>query len=362
MDQKALKNQNLSCLNCGAPISLANKHCNECGQKTKPPKLTVWVVVKDFFARVFDLDSKFFKSFKDVFIPAKLTKAYIAGKREDYYNPIRILFVAMLVHFAILGYMVTKDVGESLSTENDKKETYQMDLAAKIDSLAPSYLNKQGEEDLDSLLANLSREKFKDSDNYFLSGGNIGDLYFDSLKIKSTDVFDLSETELADKYEITEFKRRFLFTQFIKIYKDPKGLPAFLIGNSIWTVIIVILFIALILKIIYIRQFYYYVEHLILLIHIHSTCFIIASICFLLSFILETDERVKIIDHGLTMDSIYTAGAFILSVLFMYVSFLAYYKQGFIKTAIKLFIVSMAYSLVLLFAALIVSLLSVAFF
>ena len=360
MSKESPISQIRSCLNCGSEISLANKNCAQCGQKTKSPKLTVWVILKDFFNRVFDLDSKFFRTFQHVWVPGKLTKAYIAGKREKYYNPIRILFIAMLVHFALLGAMVTSDVSSSISTEETKRRTHEMDLVNKIDSLAPTYLNREGKEDLDTLLANLAKERFKDVDTFFLRNANFFGLNFDSLKITKSDVFDMSESDVADKYGVTDKKERFCLMQIIKVYKNPKGLPAFLIGNSIWSIFIVLLFTALIMKLLYIRNIYYYAEHLVLLIHIHSTCFMIATFIYGLSYLMN--DKVAVIDHGLTMDSPYSFAAIVLSSIFMFASLIAYYKQGFIKTAIKFFAISSAYVIILTFAVFLVSLLSLAFF
>ncbi len=351
-------NQIRSCLNCNAEISLANKHCQQCGQKTKSPKLTVWLIVRDFFIRVFDVDSKFFRTLLHVFVPGKLTKAYIAGERIKYYNPIRILFIAMLVHFAILGTMVNNDLAGSISMEENKRKTYQKDFVSKIDSLAPTYLNKEGVENLDSLIASLYRDSILVENAFILN--NLELFGLDSLQIMESDVFNLSAEEVVKKYEITDRKQRFFLSQFLRIYKNPEGLPAFLIGNSIWTVIIILLFMSLVMKILYIRKFYYYAEHLVLLIHIHSTCFIVASLLFGLSYILN--QEIAIIDHGLNMDSEYAIGAFIFSSLFMYISFMIYYKQGFIKTAIKFILFASAYSLILIGVAFMVSLLSLVFF
>jgi len=355
------QNRIFNCLNCGNEIDLDKKYCSRCGQKTKAPKLTVWVIVQDFLNRVFDLDSKFFRTFLHVFIPGKLTKAYIAGKRETYYNPIRILFISMLVHFAILGYIVTKELGDSVSTEPTKRRTYQMDFATKIDSLAPTYLNTKGQEDLDSLLTNLYRENFKNGDKYFLANSNFFTLDFNKLKITKSDILMLSESEVIEKYGITEWYNKHMLRQLAKIYKNTKGLPAFLIGNSIWTTLIVLLFIALIMKIIYIRKFYFYAEHLVLLIHIHSTCFIIASVILVISF-LSGDRFSDLRSGNLAMNSVSATVSLVLSSLFMYISFIAYYKQGYIKTALKLFVITMAYIIVLTFAAISVSLLSLVFF
>lgn len=354
-------NQIRSCLNCGAEISLANKHCQKCGQKTKSPKLTVWLVVKDFFVRVFDLDSKFFKTFLHVWIPGKLTKAYIAGKRERYYNPIRILFIAMIVHFALLGIMITKDASDSFSfIEEDKKITHQMEFLSKIDSLTPIYMDRKSTENLDSLLADLSKTTFKNTDTIFLRNFNLGRLSWDSLQIKKSDVYDMEAHDVADKYGIKDWLERAVFIQIVKIAKNPEALPAFLIGNSIWTVLIVLLFIALIMKLLYIRKFYYYAEHLVLLIHIHSTCFIMATIVFLISFL--NGENLAMIDKGLSLDTPASFIAFLLSAIFMFVSLKIYYKQGFIKTGFKFLLICSAYSVILLIAAFAVSLLSLVFF
>ena len=82
-------------------------------------------------------------------------------------------------------------------------------------------------------------------------------------KIANEDFVDLSPTEIADKYKIEGFFRRLHFKQRIRLDQSGKNLGPFVLGNSLWVALLMMPFLALILKLLYFRHDYYYVEHLI---------------------------------------------------------------------------------------------------
>ena len=90
-----------SCLNCDQPISLENKYCAHCGQKTAIGRLSVISLIKDFLSNLFNLENKIWSTLRDLFVPAKFTLAYIAGKRINYYNPLRIFLVVLFTFFTL---------------------------------------------------------------------------------------------------------------------------------------------------------------------------------------------------------------------------------------------------------------------
>jgi|GEM_PF-2879393 len=91
----------LRCLNCNQSFVEKDKYCNNCGQKTAIKELNFWTIVSDFFSNLFNVEAKIWRTFRDIWIPAKLTNAYISGKRVTYYNPIRIFIISLFTFFAL---------------------------------------------------------------------------------------------------------------------------------------------------------------------------------------------------------------------------------------------------------------------
>ena len=117
---------------------------------------------------------------------------------------------------------------------------------------------------------------------------------FDNLnfKVSNEDYLNLSASELVDKYKVEGYLERFVFRQKIKFFKDSDNFGSFVLGNSLWIILLMMPFLALLLKILYIRHDYYYVEHLVFSFHTHSFTFLLFA---LIGFTLLLDTSKMII-------------------------------------------------------------------
>lgn len=360
-----IKNRRL-CLNCESSLDTVSLYCPQCGQKNKPPNFSTWELVKEFFNSFFNLDAKIYQTVFGLFVPGKLTKAYMAGQRSSYFNPVRILLVTMLLYFGLLA----REVNESIPSTS-KSEIRQMtsvvldDTKLKIDSLKSFYFNASDYEAIDCLHEDVFGHP--EDDRYFMPQMNIADLDFSELKIKQKDIYELSADEIIKNYKIEGRWKQLQVKQTIRVYKNRNGIPAFLIGNLIWAIAVVLLFAALVLKLLFIRRGYYYAEHLVFLIHVHGFAFFISALMLIVKWIWDNaqDQNSPLIDtsNGFKFDTGLNAGVvFIIVTLFFILAQKMYYGQGWFKTITKFLILTISYSLILIIVAFAISLLSLVFF
>src|SRR5580658_7542886 len=81
------KPRGATCLNCTSDIE--TRFCPHCGQENAPPDLTLFAVLKEFFAEVFYYDSKMWRTLRMLlFHPGRLSIEWSQGRRTRYLSPI----------------------------------------------------------------------------------------------------------------------------------------------------------------------------------------------------------------------------------------------------------------------------------
>ncbi|MDR0542300.1 MAG: DUF3667 domain-containing protein [Dysgonamonadaceae bacterium] len=90
--------ENKKCQNCGRFV--AERFCPQCGQENVETHRRFHSLFIHFFEDFIHYDSQFWRTIKDLFLPAKLTQAYLAGKRKTYVPPVKLyIFISFLVFF-----------------------------------------------------------------------------------------------------------------------------------------------------------------------------------------------------------------------------------------------------------------------
>ncbi|MFK8060590.1 MAG: DUF3667 domain-containing protein, partial [Polaribacter sp.] len=75
----------------------------------------------EVFNGFFNFDAKFWRTIIPLLIkPGKVTKDYVAGKRERYTNPFRFYLTVSIIFFLIVGLVETKSDFDKLSSNNIK--------------------------------------------------------------------------------------------------------------------------------------------------------------------------------------------------------------------------------------------------
>lgn len=114
------------CTNCEVELDQTENFCPSCGQKNLDRKVHFWVFIGDFIRDEFNLDNRFFRSFKQLILkPGFLTVAFMEGKRRSYLRPSQMFLIAGFLCFFVLSFQLEQEVTE-LSKE--KGNMIQTDL------------------------------------------------------------------------------------------------------------------------------------------------------------------------------------------------------------------------------------------
>jgi len=88
------------CLNCGT--TLTGAYCPACGQSARLRPLSLWHLLGELTADLFDIDSRVWRSLLPlVFRPGYLTREYVAGRRARYVAPVRLYLAASVLFFVV---------------------------------------------------------------------------------------------------------------------------------------------------------------------------------------------------------------------------------------------------------------------
>lgn len=277
-----------SCLNCGQPLADDAKFCSNCSQKSTDGRLTFGELMREFSDAVFNVDSQIFRTLAALFIPGKLTLEYFKGRHKSHVHPIRLFLVVTVALIAAISFSIKdKDINIE-QWENKVEKEYERHLfLADFDTTkaktAAYFKNPLVDAALDSLSKHLVEKRdssYEDSLDLSQAVNLIGEKY---PQIARKDYIELPMDSLLKKYRIEGFIRQMVLRQQLKFLKQGNNFIPYIIGNASWMILLMMPFLALILKLFYIRRKYFYVEHLIFSFHMHAFVFFVAILLVLFS-------------------------------------------------------------------------------
>ncbi len=93
----------LRCPNCHEPFPpVLPRHCGNCGQETALRIPTVADFIREFGGHYLSSEGALWRTLRLLFVPAALTRAYMAGRRRHYLLPLR-LFLSLVVTSVLVG-------------------------------------------------------------------------------------------------------------------------------------------------------------------------------------------------------------------------------------------------------------------
>jgi hypothetical protein len=338
--------QVLNCRNCNYPLPENANFCPNCSQKNTTGRIGLWELLKDSFEAIFNIDSRFFHTLRDIFIPGKLTKEYFLGRHKKYANPFRLFFVMAIVHFAILSVVVMNALRDEITdmTDSQKKTAFRADFLEELDTISARLLDSAfaeqpiAQEFYDTIRAEEERRK----GNFTMGTGYI---YLDdqwrfktkTIQFKWEEVFRLTEDEIIEKHNVNQgIMAEAQVRQMLRVNKEPTNFFRFLFSQFIWMVLLMLLFLGLLLKLLYIRRDKYYVEHLVFSFHYHAFAFLITTIPLLLYQLLP--KYVSGSEFGIMLGI-----AFAIVLVYLYIAMKRVYEQGWFKTFVKYWTVNFFY-------------------
>lgn len=312
------------CLNCQVELRAGQQYCPSCGQKTTLKKLTLGLVIMDFIKSMFNLESKIWSSLKDIWIPGKLTKAYLAGIRNRYYNPIRFFLVALFAFFALIIFISSAFIEQF----NEQIELQKQDVL--ISSIHKSFLNLSEEYKIDSVRTKEFSDRLFTKHEPYLNKDSIGALQFDFTVGDMEEFLTLSKEELIEYDEPESKFEEIMLLATQRMVQRPRQAMSFIIGNGAWVIIITVILISFFYKLLYVRRNYLYVEHFIFHLYGHTRLLLLGLIIIPIAFwLLPTKILLWVF--------------IIIGLVYLFLGVRKVYEQSIFKTGFKLILSLAAY-------------------
>ncbi len=339
------------CLNCYHPLDEEARYCPGCGQKRTDGRLTLGELLREFADAVFNIDSRFFRTLFALFVPGKLTVEYFRGRHRSYVHPLRVFLVLIVGLIAVVTFQLDDPdfFGLGKQMDRQKERHHRILFLTRADSLIETlharFPQPAAQTALDSLRQQLIGSQLQSSDDS-LELEVSSDLLDKELKIAFDDL-DLPEDQILERYQIEGFFDRLLVRQELRLTKRGENFGVYLLGNASWMMFLMMPLLALVLKLLYIRRGFYFVEHLVFSFHTHSFYFLM-----FIAMILLGPLRPGLI---LPLLSIWL-------MVYLYLAMRRVYRQGRIKTFVKYFLLNGLYMMLFTFSLVLTFLVSFALF
>lgn len=345
----------VDCPNCGLLFSPADKFCANCGQKASLPGLSLISLIKEYIDIVFNFEYRLWISFFHLFIPGKLSTQFFEGKRQKYLSPLRIFLIFGLIHFALFGNWVNKKFDKQLTSLEKyvQENAFKEQFFRKIDSLPNHIFEEEGLDTNQTMAvkAKLFQELTIDSsyiptkNNEIIASDSLPNTYqilviesingkweVKSLPLTFTDIYNLDDENIIKKANIKTKFGKWQVKQEIKLQKEIKNFTLYVTGQLIWMVIFSMLLISFFQKILYFKLPFFYAHHLIYNLHFHAFSFLTMSL-----FMMGNNNEIILKNFN-----------FFILVILLYQLFAIknIFKQGWLKTIIKVLLINSFYLII----------------
>lgn len=364
---KANENRQRYCLNCHYPLPVRAKYCPQCSQKTSTGKVTLHELLHELLHTTLHLDSTLFATLQHLFIPARLTIDFFKGKHKRFAEPVRLFLVVGALGFTLLHLSESYEENEQnvyeLKTDQTKNKDGYLDPVKVRDKNDEFQLFLYY---IDSVHQNLTRH-FTDTAslrvmNQFVAKIQLPDsLKRDSVQIGTRGIvliepvvvslkdYKTAEIEKIYKdYKVTGYWNKLLLKQQLKFERSHEDINDIFKKKMFWMFFWMMPAIALFLKLLYVRNNFFYIEHLVFLLHFHSLAFIV----FPIGVIMEDKYS----------DSKAIAFALVFLLIFLFIAMYRYYRQRIWKTLLKFVLLFSSYIVVLVIYVLLTMLIGLILF
>ncbi|MCI4643870.1 MAG: DUF3667 domain-containing protein [Hyphomonadaceae bacterium] len=248
-----------ACKNCGAVLE--DTYCGDCGQRGKEVRRPVIGLVQDVLIDTLALDGKLFRSIRLLVIwPGRLARHYLDGKRASHTAPFRMYLFTSLFFFLAFFSVISSEFNDWNPDENGdflgNAENVE-DIEDFQDELPPGVHIERTEEDPDD----------DPADSVSGDGENEGADF--NTGIAALDAIGPRMEEAVER-----------------IREDPRLFVAQVKDNVPRILLLAPLVYGLLLAIVYIyrRKFYFY-DHLVVSLYMHSALYAYLLITLILSYI-----------------------------------------------------------------------------
>ncbi|NME68932.1 DUF3667 domain-containing protein [Flammeovirga aprica] len=331
-----------NCTNCDHEFESDEHFCPSCGQSRANYNTNFLRIIKDYINEAFGIDSKLKHTFLPFFTkPQFLTEEYLSGRRQSYVHPVRLYLISSLFFLFIFNNVIIDKHSFSLDLEkhlpkerdtplvqiNAEEEEEAQKVEVLVDSIKSEYqvnddlgeVEDEEDDDDGSLLSKADDKRIKDI------------IWF----IRETETVD--DQTIEDSLGITSWYQVKMIKQAQYFYKE-KGVTFFqtVIENIPIAIMLLVPLFGLYLKLLYIRnRENLYIQHLLFSVHLHAfTLFMFGSMIL-----------INLIPWGIKSWMLFVFYFYWTAVVL--IMFKKFYKQGWAKTIIKLFLASSIHSIMI---------------
>jgi Protein of unknown function (DUF3667) len=339
--------KNDHCLNCGLRYERHYHYCPQCGQENTTTRTSFTGLMSDLFSNYLTLDSRTGRTVLPfLFRPGAITVAFNQGRRLLYLHPVRLYVLMNILYFFAFSRMAHVDrlTLDTLVTVNNAAPSAQ-----PPDSVATANLGlvtvkahpaKSKEQKAAVATSGQNRNNLATFVGWVQNRRMTDTLLIDSLRKVGLYIY------LWDKpapvpgqrptavYSDGELK---IGTQLLKI--GQQDLPLFLLKviNDVPLMMVLMLpFLALFLKLLYVRRPFLYIDHFVFVLHLQAFVYLCFGLALLGLYVSE--------NQGLDELEVVLA---LLPNLFIFIHnyfmFKRVYGQGWFKTNVKLLLFSTFY-------------------
>jgi hypothetical protein len=272
------------CENCGA--QLYGRWCAQCGQAAIDYRRSFRHVLIDVLDSFLNWDSKFFATIGWLIVrPWHLTNEFLAGRRVRYLHPLRLYLLASILFFFAINYWAKSihldtsklspedraEIKEELKHEDlPPAARAKIEKALKLESPPPEEAKAEeaGKENDASPASQAKREETPKKEGE-KKEGDFGPFLQIGPDKPSNPFERWIETRAKEKIGEHGTKAQLFFMAVI--------------SNLPYMVLCCIPLFALVLKILYIRQRIFYIDHLVYALHIHTFAYVAVMLIGLIS-------------------------------------------------------------------------------
>ncbi len=298
------------CENCGA--LLHGPYCSQCGQKAADRVVPIWHMVNEALEAVIELDMRVLHTLpKFIFLPGRLTKEYVNGRRKRYIRPFRLYLFTTFLLFTVLALTTGQGFRFPFDPQMSSAQADTLQASMPDDSISaasgPSFLGSPEQ-----------REEWARAIRNNPGAVNV----------------EIGDSETQARLE------RLLRVKVAEALRNPEDFLGGMIDRGPYIMFLMLPLFAFLLKLLYIRRGRLYVEHLIFSLHVHAFSFLAFTVGILLGEAETAWLRTA-------------AGWIELSPLLYLVLAMGHvYDQGVIKSTIKAFLLLLVYTILLTFGLL----------
>ena len=326
------------CLNCGT--ELRGQYCGHCGQRARNRLISLWELLSDAFGDLLELDSRLWRTLIPLLVrPGQLTRDYLEGRRARYMPPFRMYLVLSVVFFVVAFFDPRDDLSLLFEPEPEPTAEETTEIEEELKSEAQEVLDELAEEGLIS--DGQAKSALDNADhNFTITDSGNGDVNFKFDPESGECTLDDEGFEQMPQWVRKRLTRDRLEGICERISADgAKTFTGLLIDNIPVALIVLLPFMALVLKGLYPLSRRYFVEHLLFFVHFHAFFFLILTLQILfsrLSNLIRIPEPISVL--------IIVAASFYIPV-YLYKAMRHVYGQGHIITIMKYMVMSVAYSI-----------------